>query len=205
MKKLLVYWILLVLLLTSACGSGPEATPTPTKTPASSAAVESPATPTPPPAPAADTGSAANNAPAVDAQPTAAGVPAPAQETVTINAELVNIRGGSSTNDAIVTTAAQGQQFALLGRSADGQWVQVGQNGTALGWIATEFVTIGTGATAAPNTPATDSGSTATTPTQAPAASGPALASNMLSPDFGAQAFLWWKQEVADRDLKWRL
>ena len=202
MKKLLVYWVLLTLLLTSACGSGPEATPTPTKTPAGAPAAEIPATPT---APAAvDTGATGNNAPAAEAQPTAASAPAadPAQEVVTINAELVNIRGGSSTNDAIVTTAAQGQQFALLGRSADGQWVQVGQNGTALGWIAAEFVTIGTGATAAPNTPATDSGSTATTPTQAPAASGPALASNMLSPDFGAQAFLWWKQEVADRDLK---
>ncbi len=202
MKKLLIYWVVLTLLLTSACGSGPEATPTPTKTPAGAPAAESPATPTAPTA--VDTGATGNNAPAAEAQPTAASAPAadPAQEVVTINAELVNIRGGSSTNDAIVTTATQGQQFALLGRSADGQWVQVAQNGTAVGWIAAEFVTIGAGATAAPNTPTTDSGSTATTPPQAPATSGPALAGSMLSPDFGAQAFLWWKQEVADRDLK---
>jgi hypothetical protein len=61
-------------------------------------------------------------------------------------------------------------------------------------------------AVAAPTTvPTTTQASTAsltpsTTPT--PPLPGPANASDgMTSPDFGAEAFLWWRPEVADRDL----
>jgi len=204
MKKQLVYWLFFVLLLTSACGSGPEATPTPTKTPPGAAPAEVPATPTAP----AETGAAPNatSAPAAESQPPPASAPAATAvqtEIATVNTELLNIRGGPSTNDSIVTTANQGQQFQLIERSPDGQWVHLGTNGSALGWAAAEFVTISAGTAAAPNAPASGGTDTAASqPTQAPVASGPALASTMLSPDFGAQAFLWWKQEVADRDLK---
>ncbi len=49
------------------------------------------------------------------------------------------------------------------------------------------------------NTPASPTDTPVPTPTSPPAASGPVT---MLSPDFGAQAFLWWRPEVADRDLQ---
>jgi polysaccharide biosynthesis protein PslG len=57
-------------------------------------------------------------------------------------------------------------------------------------------------ATQAPTTPEpaeTPAPAASPTVTQAPTA--PAD-SNMGSPDFGAQAFLWWREEVADRDLQ---
>ncbi len=66
--------------------------------------------------------------------------------------------------------------------------------------------------TAAPVEPAPTEETAAPTPTEIPAtptevpptpksapSSGPA---NMRSPDFGAQAFLWWRPETAERDLK---
>ncbi len=38
-------------------------------------------------------------------------------------------------------------------------------------------------------------------PTDTPAPRPPATTGQMLSPDYGAQAFLWWRGEIADRDL----
>jgi hypothetical protein len=38
-------------------------------------------------------------------------------------------------------------------------------------------------------------------PTDTPAPRPPAATGQMLSPDYGAQAFLWWRSEIADRDL----
>ncbi len=38
-------------------------------------------------------------------------------------------------------------------------------------------------------------------PTPAPATRPPAGSADMTSPDYGVQAFLWWRPEVADRDL----
>lgn len=58
-----------------------------------------------------------------------------------INADLLNIRGGPSTNDEIVRTANQGDRFTITERSADGTWVQIAENGQPVGWV-TEFVTI---------------------------------------------------------------
>jgi hypothetical protein len=55
--------------------------------------------------------------------------------------------------------------------------------------------TVGAAATPAPAV-------SAPTNTPAPAAPAPNLSPDMLSPDFGAQAFLWWRPEVADRDLQ---
>jgi polysaccharide biosynthesis protein PslG len=52
-------------------------------------------------------------------------------------------------------------------------------------------------ATAAPAAPKATAPAKQTAPTPAPAAN----AATIPSPDFGAQAFLWWRSEVADRDL----
>ncbi len=212
MNKLFVSAMLLLLLLATACGSGTEATATPTKTPEPGEQIETLPTPT-----------AAAVAPETGAQATTDDAAEPAEpatetngaestteendtETVTVNATLLNVRGGPSTNDAIVTTAEQGARFELLDRSADGSWVQIGQDGSAIGWVTTEFVTISSGGVVADSSDtasAPDAGTdtAAPTPLAQPVAGGPALDATMRSPDFGAQAFLWWKQEVADRDL----
>lgn len=204
--------LLLLLVFTAACGGGAEPTATPTKTPEPGGQIETLPTPTPDAA-AADTGSQ----PATDGSSAPTATPAPPStdggetseaasdvEMVTINAALLNVRSGPSTNDEIVTTADEGAQYELLDRSADGTWVQIGQNGTAVGWVSAEFVTINnSGATTG-----SDGGETAAAPTAAPGqseqptAGGQILNASMSSPDYGAQAFLWWRQEVADRDLQ---
>ena len=108
MRKLLGCWLLLLMLVLTGCGSDTEATPTPTKTPAGAADSGAQAAPTPTPPPAAE--QPANTA---IQQPTAAAQPPPAEgasavEVAVINADLLNIRGGPSTTDAIVRTANQG-------------------------------------------------------------------------------------------------
>jgi len=209
MKKYLVGLLLtLMLVATAACGGSSEATPTPTKTPDPAGQIEVLPTPTPEGA-APDTA-----APATDAQaaaPTTAQAPAPAEttggsdgDTVTVNAALLNIRSGPSTGNEIVTTADEGQQFQLLGRSDDGQWVQLGQNGSAIGWASAEFVTAvitGGGETASTDNAGSETTTTQPTSTQPQANNCVAPDATMQGPDFGAQAFLWWKQEIADRDL----
>jgi len=207
MKKLLGCWLLLFMLVLTGCGSDTEATPTPTKTPIGGAGAAQPeATPTPQPA----AEQPANQQPTV--APTAGSESSPAAEEAAveiavINTDLLNIRGGPSTGDAIVRTANQGERFTVASRSQDGAWVQIAQNGQPVGWVSSEFVTISTETANGGGSSSGGSAPAASNPTQVPAtnppaAGGPALTGSMLSPDFGGQAFLWWKEEVADRDLK---
>jgi uncharacterized protein YraI len=200
-KRLIAGLIMLLAVLTLAgCGRGgkQEPTPTPTKTPL--AVGEAPATPVPP---AAVQPTVAPAQPA-EAQPTA---PAEPEETPTtkevamgtVTATQLNVRSDPSTDAAIVSTVNQGEQYEIVGRSQDDQWVQLGKDGALIGWVAAEYMQVETvtvpvdgGQTAQPAEPA---------PTQAPAGSGNYLPATMLSPDYGAQAFLWWRSEIADRDL----
>lgn len=188
--------LMLALVALAGCGRGrSEATPTPTKTLAPVGGVLA-ETPTPPPA----QGTGAQPA----TQPVAAApTNTPATETIaTVNTELLNIRSEPNTTAAIVDTAATGEVFTIVGRSADGAWRQLAENGVLLGWGSAEFLTESTRQVAsAPSTgdqasqPAESGGSTQ------PVSAGNYLPSTMSSPDFGAQAFLWWKEEIADRDL----
>ncbi len=197
MKKLIGGCILGVILLLSGCGAGPEATPTPTKTPLGQTGSEQQSAPAETPTPTQPSGSAEGTAPA------ATGSSAPAAESTettveiaVISATQLNIRGGPSTTDAIIRTVNEGDEFTVVGRSDDDAWIQVAENSQTLGWVAAEFVTVqqrtqgGGSSTASGPTPASQAGGS------------PTLSSSMLSPDFGTQAFLWWKEEVADRDLK---
>jgi hypothetical protein len=117
------------------------------------------------------------------------------------------VRSEPNTAATIVREANKSEQFVVLQTSQDGKWLQLAQNGQALGWAAAEFLDVKTSEVAT-QPPA---GQAATTPQSSnqPAANPPAANSpntnvasfEMKSPDFGAQAFLWWRTEVADRDL----
>ena len=121
-----------LMLLLAACGGGSEPTPTPTKTPAAAAQSEATATPTIAPASNQDTGAAAQPAPPTDTPQPA--TPTPAVEKIArVTADQINVRSGPSTADAVVRLANSGETFTLLGQSADGQWLELGENGASLG------------------------------------------------------------------------
>jgi len=200
-----LFQIVLPLLLACVlvgCGSEDEPTPTPTKTPMTAAEAVQP-TATLAPAESGQTGGQPAEQPA--AQPT----PEPTKiETIgTVTADLLNIRSEPSTEGELVTTATIGQKFTVVGRNQDGTWLQVADNGKLLGWVAAEFLEVAQVAVA-PSNPTTgepaatgDGSEDSHIPTPVPAASSFQPAT-MLSPDFGAQAFLWWRPEVAERDVQ---
>lgn len=190
---------LLVVLLLSGCGSrrGGDATPTPTKTPFADGAGAPAAQVTPAPA----AGSDATTQPAA---PATSEQPPPTPQTITtgrVTASLLNIRAEPNTGATIAREANEGETFEIVGRSQDGQWLQLASNGVLLGWAATEFLEVSTQTVAAPAAPAAPAGEQAAAPTAAPAGPASYLPATMTSPDYGAQAFLWWRSEIADRDL----
>lgn len=196
---LVLVFVLAAAIGLTACGSaGPEPTATPTKTPGSEQAVAEPiATPPPTAQPAPTTPS--EPPPVANEQP-AAEENAPAEVALVINTPILNVRSEPNTSANIVLEANQGDRFDVLGRSADGAWLQLGENGQALGWASADYLQVGAGG---------DSPATGAPAAEQPAAQQPSgppaggyLPSTMRSPDFGAQAFLWWKPEVAHRDLE---
>jgi uncharacterized protein YraI len=182
-----------LMLLLSACGGGSEPTPTPTKTPAASAQNEATATPTIAPAGDQNTGAAA-------AQPTDTPQPAPTappiEKIARVAVNQLNVRSGPSTSDSIVRLANLDETFVLLSQSADGQWLELGENGASLGWGAAQFMIIEERVAQA------SSGSTgASTPAPSGGSSASFAPATMSSPDYGAQVFVWWREEIRDRDL----
>ena len=195
------YTVLLILtLLLVGCGPrAEEPTPTPTKTPLGQIEATPLPVETPTPVPAEPT--------ATTEQAEAEPEPAEASDEVelaTITATQLNVRSGPATSESIVRLVDQGATFELVARSDDGQWVQIGENGSAIGWVAAEFVSTSTGAVAESggtdgNESTADGGTSVEQP--APTGSGNYLPASMASPDFGAQAFLWWREEIGERDL----
>jgi hypothetical protein len=198
----------IMLMLLASCGrAGPEPTPTPTKTPMPAdasveTAQEATATPVPPAAQPADqmestteqTGQTPGN---------------PTTKTVArIMASILNVRSEPNPDGALVDTVDQGQEYDVIGRTEGDQWIQLGQEGREVGWVSGEFVELRQVELTAGSPAEQDAGDgtgdqqAAEPPAQAPAqGSGAYLPATMLSPDFGAQAFLWWRPEIADRDL----
>ena len=198
---------LALMFILAGCGrSRAEPTPTPTKTPmsAESSAAATPVVETPAPPPAA-VETATPVPAAVEAQPEPT---QPTTKTVArITASILNVRSEPNADAALVQTVDQGQEFDVIGRTEGDEWVQLGEDGRQLGWVAGEFVELRQVDLAAEATePATaGEGQTqdvAEQPAQQPAGSGNYLPATMSSPDFGAQAFLWWRPEIADRDLR---
>ena len=187
--------LLLAILALGACGrERAEPTPTPTKTPIGHEAAAQPdATPLPP---------ASNTEPAAPPAQSQESAPAPqnTQKTVAvIAATALNVRSQPDPNAQLVQTVDQGQQFDVIGRTEAGDWLQIGESGRELGWVAAEFVTLQTVDIAAQ--PAEPAPQEAAQQPAAPQTGGSYLPATMTSPDFGAQAFLWWRPEIADRDL----
>jgi uncharacterized protein YgiM (DUF1202 family) len=201
--------VLLTLLIATGCGrTRAEATPTPTKTPAVSAAAgDTSATAT------ADAGTTPGAAQPGAGAPTGGtpvaetpgATPTPATKSVAVvAASILNVRSAPSADGQVINTVTEGQRFDIIGRSQDGAWIQIGQEGREVGWVSAEFVTIETvDASASPEPDAAAPTPAAEQPAaqQPVAGSGNYLPASMTSPDFGAQAFLWWRPEIADRDL----
>lgn len=186
--------IVAAMIFLAACGGGEEPTPTPTKTPMA----QTPPTATPTLAPVAVGGGEAQ-APAASAPTNTPAPPTPVVEKLArVAVDQLNVRSEPSTAGAIVKLANNGETFTLLGQSEDGKWLQLGENGAPLGWGAAEFMTIeervvqapaGDGNAAAPTTAPTGGGAGSFAP------------ATMSSPDYGAQVFVWWREEIRDRDL----
>jgi hypothetical protein len=141
-----------------------------------------------------------------------------------VNASILNVRRSPSPDGELLQTVEQGAQYDVIGRSQDGSWIQIGESGRELGWVSADFVTLETVPLAAqpPTTGAEDEAAGApqaappageqpatTQPDGGQATAGSCgaggavtyLPATMRSPDFGAQAFLWWRPEIASRDL----
>lgn len=182
-----------VMLLLAACGGGNEPTPTPTKTPAASAQSEATATPTIAPASDQNTGAPATQP--ADPPQTAPATPT-TEKIARVAVDQLNVRSGPSTADSIVRLANLGETFVLLSQSTDGQWLELGENGASLGWGAAQFMTI------EERVAQTSSGSTGAPASGSPGGSSTSFApATMSSPDYGAQVFVWWREEIRDRDL----
>lgn len=176
-----VWWFgllaVVLLVVLSGCGRrGPEPTPTPTKTPTGGVSLAAPAapaeTPQPPPAaPAAQTG----------------------KTVAVINTAVLNVRAAPSADAQIVGTVEQGAQYDVIGRTQDSAWIQIGRDGREIGWVSAQFVVL---QVVNPGAAPVAGGQPAP-----PAEGGRFLPATMRSPDYGAQAFLWWREEIADRDL----
>lgn len=187
--------IVLCLFLSGCGGSEPEPTATPTKTPTTGQAAAPTATPQPAPVIPTPDDPAEESPPAADE-------PAPA--VAVVSADLLNVRSTPDISGAIQREIRRDERYDIVGRSEDGAWLQIAQNGQALGWVAAEFVAVegavnGSKDAEATTPPAaTDNAAQPTTPPTSPVTF---LDSSMNSPDYGAQAFLWWREEIADRDL----
>ena len=86
-----------------------------------------------------------NNAQPALAEAPAAPEIAQTNEVVSIQEPYgVNARSGPDTSYNVITVLERGLTLAVLGRSDDGQWIQVQLPGQAVGWVASWVVVVGT-------------------------------------------------------------
>ena len=76
---------------------------------------------------------------AVTATPTATTEPVTGQAQVTVQGEM-NVRAGPSTDSPVVGAAGLGEEFAITGKSEDGNWWQI-EIDDQVGWIYAPYVT----------------------------------------------------------------
>ncbi len=66
----------------------------------------------------------------------------PAGATATVTAFRLNVRSApNATTSSVITRVNRAEQYAIIGRSADSQWVQIDVRGVR-GWVSARFVNI---------------------------------------------------------------
>lgn len=88
---------------------------------------------------------------------------APGQLTATINAPVLNVRGGPGTDFAVIGRVGGDTVLTVLGRNAAGTWLNICclPNSETTGWISAQFVTPGYTAEQAATIPVIDVGAPA--------------------------------------------
>ncbi|MFN8373077.1 MAG: SH3 domain-containing protein [Anaerolineae bacterium] len=82
---------------------------------------------------------------------TATATPIPTLTPVTITANgSLNVRGGPSTNQAIIASLAAGDTMTAVGRNSDGSWLHIGLEDGSFGWVFAQLVTVEGDANALP-------------------------------------------------------
>ncbi len=56
--------------------------------------------------------------------------------TVTILADRLNVRSGPGTGYAVLSSAANGQQYSVVGQNGGCAWLQIAKGGKTLGWVS---------------------------------------------------------------------
>jgi CRP-like cAMP-binding protein len=119
---------------TDAAASGADAAPAPTDTPAPTNTP--PASPTPA---ATNTSVPPTDTPAPLATPTVAPTATPNNSGV-VQADIAWVRGGPSAAFKAVAKLSSGDKVTLLGRGADGAWVQVKTSDGTQGWAEARYI-----------------------------------------------------------------
>ena len=111
----------------------------------------------------------AASAQGADAAPAAPATGTPQPATLTITSDLVNVRSGPGTGFDLVGSAATGESFPVIARSAAGDWWQVccidGENG----WVFGELASVQGGETVPVAADAADAAPLASAPVEATA------------------------------------
>ncbi len=114
----------------SLMGIPPTDTPVPTDTPA------------PPTATSPATATALPSATSTPTPVLPTSTPTPVGPVGTVNVEVLNLRGGPTTDFGIRAKLTTGEQLNLLGRNELGTWLAVSTLDGATGWVAAEYVDI---------------------------------------------------------------
>ncbi len=184
--------------------SVPTFTPTPIDQPSPTLAVATPvvlevapaATPATPPTPEAVVEAQATALPAAETIPTATAV---AAASVTITAAGANLRRGPGTEFELAGSATQGESFAVVAKTAAGDWWQICCINGEAAWVFGELVTVQSGADVAvaqdlPTPPPTPEAVAEAPAAQVPVAEAPAAeappaeAPPAAAPDPGASS-----------------
>ncbi|MDQ7027662.1 MAG: SH3 domain-containing protein [Anaerolineae bacterium] len=67
-------------------------------------------------------------------------VPESAIGTVTVTANALNVRSEPRIANNVLTRVQRGQQFPLLDRSTDGNWLQIAVDSATTGWVSAAYV-----------------------------------------------------------------
>jgi hypothetical protein len=65
-----------------------------------------------------------------------------APETATVNVATLNVRGGPSTGDAVLSLAHKGDTLSVEGTSPDGQWVRVRKPDGTVAYVSSAYVSV---------------------------------------------------------------